>query len=63
MKTEEHNPTVSPHRAARLLGVCRETVYRWVERSALRTARRLPNGRIVVSLDEVMKFKRDGYHF
>ena len=67
MKTREEidneRPAVTPHRAARLLGVHRETIYRWCERSVLREVRRGANGRLLISLDEIDRFNRDKFHF
>ena len=58
---------VDPSRAAKLLGVCRVTVYRWADRalhgepSPLRQVRRLPNGRIRIARADLVRVERDCY--
>jgi len=59
--------TVSPRTAAKLLGVCRVTIYRWAdkalhgERSPLDGVKRNANGRILIPRESVTRLVRDNY--
>ena len=60
----EKHDQITPHQAARMLGVCRMTIYRWADRrlhnepSPVYVVYRQPNGRIVLSRKEISEFNR-----